>query len=64
MLLGAAFMLIDTRELASDRQLHYDVCIIGAGAAGITLARARRSEPVSICLLESGAGPDGSLSPP
>ena len=47
-------MLIDTRELASGRQLHYDVCIIGARAAGITLARALRSEPISVCLLESG----------
>ena len=47
-------MLIDTRELTTSRQLHYDVCIVGAGAAGITLARALRSERASICLLESG----------
>ena len=47
-------MLIDTRELTTSRQLHYDVCIVGAGAAGITLARALKSERTSICLLESG----------
>ena len=47
-------MLIDTRELTTSRQLHYDVCIVGAGAAGITLARALKSERASICLLESG----------
>ena len=47
-------MLIDTRELTTSRQLHYDVCIVGAGAAGITLARALRSKRASVCLLESG----------
>ena len=47
-------MLIDTRELTTSRQLHYDVCIVGAGAAGIALARALKSERPSICLLESG----------
>ena len=47
-------MLIDTRDLTPGRVLPYDVCIVGAGAAGITLARALRSDRVSICLLESG----------
>ena len=47
-------MLIDTRELTTGRQLNYDVCIVGAGAAGITLARALRSKRASVCLLESG----------
>jgi choline dehydrogenase-like flavoprotein len=47
-------MLIDTRDLAQGRHLRYDVCIVGAGAAGITLARALRSDHTSIGVLESG----------
>lgn len=47
-------MLIDSRDLTPGRVLQYDVCIVGAGAAGITLARALRSDRLSICLLESG----------
>lgn len=47
-------MLIDFRDLTPSRVLQYDVCIVGAGAAGITLARALKSERLSICLLESG----------
>src|SRR5262245_43525064 len=47
-------MLVDTRELTSSRNRNYDVCIVGAGAEGITLARALKSERASICLLESG----------
>jgi choline dehydrogenase-like flavoprotein len=47
-------MIIDSHELAPGSQLQYDICIIGAGAAGITLARALNSEQRSICVLESG----------
>jgi choline dehydrogenase-like flavoprotein len=50
----AANMLIDSRDLPQDGTRHYDLCIIGAGAAGITLARALRGENLSIGLLESG----------
>jgi choline dehydrogenase-like flavoprotein len=47
-------MVIDTRALAPGRALRYDVCIVGAGAAGIALARALKSDHRSIGLLESG----------
>jgi choline dehydrogenase-like flavoprotein len=47
-------MVIDTRALAPGRELHYDVCIVGAGAAGITIARALQSDHRRVALLESG----------
>jgi len=38
-----------------DNKVHScDICIIGAGAAGITLARALKDSSIQICLLESG----------
>ena len=33
----------------------FDVCIVGGGMAGITLAMELRDTPLSVCLLESGA---------
>ena len=47
----------DLREddLAGDG-LHYDVCLIGAGAAGISIAQALAHSRLSVCLLESGGG--------
>ncbi|MBE9190612.1 GMC family oxidoreductase [Gloeocapsopsis crepidinum LEGE 06123] len=47
-------MLIDTLMLPEDTLIESDVCIVGAGAAGITLARELRGQPYKICLLESG----------
>jgi len=47
-------MVIDLREMPDAARRQYDVCIIGAGAAGITLARTLASPRRSICLLESG----------
>ena len=47
-------MLIDSRDLDRGQVIQSDLCIIGAGAAGIALARALRSTGVSIALLESG----------
>lgn len=47
-------MLIDTRDLSPGRELRYDVCVIGAGAAGITIARALGAAGASVGLLESG----------
>ena len=31
-----------------------DVCIVGAGAAGITIARELRGQPLRVAVLESG----------
>ena len=36
------------------KEIKSDVCIVGAGAAGITLARALADDGIHICLLESG----------
>jgi choline dehydrogenase-like flavoprotein len=47
-------MLIDFRQLDNDIALDADICIIGAGAAGITLAWAFRDSPLKVILLESG----------
>ena len=47
-------MLIDARNVDWDDTIETDVCIIGAGAAGITLARALRSERRTVCVLEGG----------
>lgn len=48
-------MLTDARTVSSADELETDVCIIGAGPAGITLARELSAGPLRVCLLESGA---------
>jgi choline dehydrogenase-like flavoprotein len=47
-------LLIDGRTLPEDHVIETDVCIVGAGAAGITLAREFIGQPFRVCLLESG----------
>ena len=47
-------MLIDARTIPSGSVLSTDVVIVGAGAAGITLARALAAQRIDIALLESG----------
>lgn len=47
-------MLRDARELEPDTVFESDLCIIGAGAAGIALARALAGPGIRVCLLESG----------
>ncbi|MGE0625196.1 MAG: FAD-dependent oxidoreductase [Pseudomonadales bacterium] len=47
-------MLQDLSQLADGTHLSCDVCVIGAGAAGITVARALASSSLNVCLLESG----------
>ncbi|MBD2119882.1 GMC oxidoreductase [Trichocoleus sp. FACHB-262] len=52
-------MLIDARTLPAGTTIESDVCIIGAGPAGITLAREFIGQDFRVCLLESGgAEPD------
>ncbi len=48
-------MLLDLNELSEIRRLHTDVCIVGAGAAGIALALELVDRDLDILLLESGA---------
>jgi choline dehydrogenase-like flavoprotein len=47
-------MLIDARSLASSERLDTDLCIVGSGPAGITVARAFDGTGVRVCVLESG----------
>jgi choline dehydrogenase-like flavoprotein len=47
-------LLVDARSIPQDSTVETDVCIIGAGAAGITLALECAGRPFRVCLLESG----------
>ena len=47
-------MLTDARSLAAGEQLDADICIVGAGPAGITLALELLPTGAEICILESG----------
>lgn len=47
-------MFIDARSIPNSEILETDICIIGAGAAGITLAREFSGQPFQVSLLESG----------
>ena len=47
-------MIIDARSVPSGTILETEVCIVGAGAAGITLAREFIAAPFRVVLLESG----------
>ena len=46
---------IDARELPSATRIDTGLCIIGAGVAGITLARELDGTSREVCLIESGA---------
>jgi choline dehydrogenase-like flavoprotein len=48
-------VIVDGETIASGTRLPADVCIIGAGAAGITLARELEGTGLDVILLESGA---------
>jgi choline dehydrogenase-like flavoprotein len=47
-------LLVDGRKVTAGSTLAGDVCVIGAGAAGITLARALAAKGHDVVLLESG----------
>ena len=47
-------MIVDARDVPADALIECDVCIVGAGAAGITIARELSGRPVRVVLLESG----------
>ncbi|MGH8900727.1 MAG: FAD-dependent oxidoreductase [Egibacteraceae bacterium] len=47
-------MLSDARELANNQQIETDLCIVGAGPAGISVAREFLGGGARVCLLESG----------
>lgn len=47
-------MFIDFNDLADDQAWNVDLCIIGAGPAGIAIASKFLATGVSVCLIESG----------
>ncbi len=47
-------MFIDSRKLSQHLELVSDVCIVGAGPAGITLAKEFIAQNFHVCLLEGG----------
>ena len=47
-------MFLDARGIADGAELHCDLCIVGAGAAGITLARELALGDLRVIVLESG----------
>jgi choline dehydrogenase-like flavoprotein len=47
-------LIIHANDIAPDATLRCDVCIVGGGAAGITLARELAAHRLEIVLLESG----------
>jgi choline dehydrogenase-like flavoprotein len=47
-------MFIDTRRVEQDARIETTLCIIGAGVAGITLAREMEKQGIDTVLLESG----------
>jgi choline dehydrogenase-like flavoprotein len=48
------FMIVDARSITDGATVETDVCIVGAGAAGCTLARELSGQPFRVCLIESG----------
>ena len=47
-------MFIDLRQMPTGTVLDTDICIIGAGAAGITIARQFIGRPIAVLVVESG----------
>jgi choline dehydrogenase-like flavoprotein len=47
-------MIVDARTVPHGTTIETEVCIIGAGAAGIALAREFSDAPFRVALLESG----------
>jgi choline dehydrogenase-like flavoprotein len=47
-------MIVDLRQEESGRRIATDLCIIGGGAAGITIAQSFADLGVQVCLVESG----------
>ncbi len=47
-------MILDANEFSDGDTLSADLCIVGAGAAGITLALELAGSPLSVLVLESG----------
>ena len=48
-------MFSDLNELQDGQALQYDLCIVGGGAAGISIAMEFVDTALSVCVLESAA---------
>ena len=46
-------MFANLSDLGETKQISCDLCIVGGGAAGITIAREMIGSPLSVCLVES-----------
>lgn len=56
-------MILDARaDVESDTELSFDLCIIGAGPAGLTLALELASLGIRICVLEAGGNSFSKVS--
>ena len=53
-LTGTRILIIDANSVPRDTWLDADICIIGAGPAGISLAREFDARPFRVMLLEAG----------
>lgn len=47
-------MKLQTNEIPENSELTFDLCIVGGGPAGITIARELAKTNISVCLVESG----------
>lgn len=47
-------MIFDARSLPHNTHIDADVCIVGGGVAGMTVARECIGQPFRVCMLESG----------
>jgi choline dehydrogenase-like flavoprotein len=47
-------MLLDARRVPADSLIEADVCVVGGGPTGLTLARELGGRDLRVCLLESG----------
>lgn len=47
-------MIIDAQQISAGSTINADICIVGSGPAGLTLAREFRNQPLKVCLIESG----------
>jgi choline dehydrogenase-like flavoprotein len=47
-------MFLDLRQIPDGTALEADLCIVGAGAAGITIARQFIGRPITVLVVESG----------
>ena len=47
-------MIRDIRQLDEESTIESDICIIGGGAAAISMARALSGSRLDVCILESG----------